>query len=367
MVDPVTLIVLVAAGEATSPMATAMVQATHDALGAAVVDVRETKGAPTDAAALAAEAKSRPDAVVEVVWDERDLRRITVRVHMARTQRWLERTMTYGPSDPLAERGRTLGLAIASILPEIGLNVSAAAPAASTSTSTSTPTPTPASAPAPAPAPAPVPAPASAPAASASASTPSASVPGAAPSFDRAQARSHSVGGPLPRFEFDLVANGAIGIPGIPGTADTLGVGGAAQWFPTRALSLRIGASERSGSLNIAEATVFTFLGTAGVTLHPWTASPSRPIDASLRVDYVLLREAATHSDDPSPVTRARWLSGVDGYVDAAWFLTADLAALVGIGVEDVLAPTYVNVRGTQVATIPALRLVAELGVRLRF
>jgi hypothetical protein len=326
-------------------MAIAMVQAAHDALGAAVVNVRETNGAPTDAAALAIEATSHPDAVVELVWEEPDPRRVTVRVHVARTQWWLERSMTYAASDPLAERGRTLGLAIASILPEIGLDVSA---------------PSPASASASAPASAPAPASASAPASG------SAPAPSPALSSYRVDATAPDTRGRRAHFEVDLVASGATWIAG---SADTLGVGGSVQWFPVRSLSLRVGAGERSGSLNVAEATTFIFLGAAGVSLHPWAASPSRPIDASIRVDYLFLRQSATHfdADDTSPVTRARWLSGVDGYVDAAWLLSTDVAALVGIGVEDVLAPTYVNVRGTQVATIPALRLVAELGVRLRF
>jgi hypothetical protein len=344
MVDPVTLVVLVAAGEGTSPMATAMVQATHDALGAAiVVTVRETSGAPTDAAVLAVEATSHPDAVVELVWDEPDPRRVTVRVHVVRTQWWLERAMTYAATDPVAERGRTLGLAVASILPEIGLDVSAPAPASA-----------PASASAPAPASAPVPV----------------SVPtlASAPvlSSDRVDATSPASPGPRAHVEVDLVASGATWISG---SADTLGVGGSVQWFPLRSLALRIGASERSGRLNVAEATIFNFLGAAGVSLHPWAASPSRPIDASIRLDYLFLRQSATHfdADDPSPVTHARWLSGVDGYVDVAWLLSTDVAALAGVGVEDVLAPTYVNVRDRQVATIPSFRLVAELGVRLRF
>src|ERR1035438_10436632 len=136
MVDPVTLIVLVAAGEVAGPTASAMVRATHDALGGATVDVRETRGQPTDEAALAAEGTFHPDAVVELIWDEVDRRRVTLRVHMVRTQRWLERSMTYLASDPIAERGRTLGLAIASILPEIAGEVapgpsSAPRPAAS--------------------------------------------------------------------------------------------------------------------------------------------------------------------------------------------------------------------------------------------
>jgi len=130
-----------------------------------------------------------------------------------------------------------------------------------------------------------------------------------------------------------------------------------------------LSASERSGSLDVAEATLFAFTAASGIAFHPWQASRSRPIDLSVRADYLLVRQSATHfdSDDPSPASQARWLSGVDAFVDASWLFSSDVAVVAGLGLEDVLAPTYVNVRQVRVATIPPLRVVAELGVRLRF
>src|SRR5450432_3008038 len=100
MADPVTLIILVAAGEAASPGAAAMAQATRDALTHASVEVRETPGVPTDEDARTIEESSRPDAVVELIWDDPDHRRVTLRVHMVRARRWLERSMAYAPTDP---------------------------------------------------------------------------------------------------------------------------------------------------------------------------------------------------------------------------------------------------------------------------
>jgi hypothetical protein len=391
MVDAVTLIVLVAAGEAASPTATAMVHAAREALGGAAIDVRETNGPPTDAAALAAEGAFHPDAIVELIWDEVDHRHATLRVHMARTQRWLERSMTYGPSDPVAERGRTLGLAIASILPEVAVAPASApappalappalappalappalAPPALAPPALAPPAP-PASAPPPPPPPAhtptPTPAPVSAPAPAPAPAPASMPAPGPAERVDdQAPPRA---GLQRAHLEVDLVGSGAAGIGATANAANAIGGGLFVGWFPVASLSLRLGASERAGSLDVAEASVLAFAASSGIAFHPWQASRSRPIDLALRADYLLVRQSATHfdSDDPSPVSQARWLSGVDAVADVAWLLSSDVAAMAGIGVEDLLAPTYVNVRQVRVATIPPVRLVAEVGVRLRF
>ncbi|HXX70243.1 MAG TPA: hypothetical protein VEK07_23895 [Polyangiaceae bacterium] len=120
MADAVTLIVLVAASEASSPTTRAMTHAMHEALGpSAHVIVHETSGDPNDAEALAAERKDGSDAVVELVWADAHHREATLRAHIARSRRWLERSLTFRPSDAEAERGRTLGFTAASVLPEV--------------------------------------------------------------------------------------------------------------------------------------------------------------------------------------------------------------------------------------------------------
>ena len=158
MADAATLVVLVAAGAARDPTTVAMTAAARDALGGAAVEVRETRVLPNDEAALAAEANVHAEAVVEVGWADGRHRQATLRLHIATAGgRWIERVVRFKPSDAYAERGRTLGFAVASMLPEAG-----GAPGASGGTTagpgavagpgpTSTPT---ALAPAPAPAPA---------------------------------------------------------------------------------------------------------------------------------------------------------------------------------------------------------------------
>jgi hypothetical protein len=328
-VTAVTLIVLVAAGESSSPTATAMASAARDVLGTAAIALRETAGVPTDADALAAETSARPDAVAELIWDTPDHSRATLRIRVGRNQWWLERSLTYAPSDPPSERGRTLGLALASIIPEVTQTNPAPSPPPRLPEASREPTPT------------------------------------VAPTPD---APASSVASSWPRVEVGFAATAA-GATGVGGSANGIGGGLSVAWYPLRVLSLSIAASERSGSLDVAEASVFSLFASAGVALHPWPATRARPLEAFVRADYLLVRQSATHfdADDPRPVTASHVFSGADAFVDGGWLVSSDVEVVAGVGVEDVMGRTYVDVRNILVATIPPVRLLAELGVRLRF
>ncbi len=355
MTDPVTLILLVAAGEGSNPTTVAMAHATGDALSGAPVEVRETPAEPTDADALAVERESHADAVIELIWNDADRRRVTLRVHLPTSHRWVERSIGFMPSDPASERGRTLGFAAASVLPDVAHNPTRPDEAASEVPGPTAPAPSPSESP-----------PAGGTPRLGAAGPPSSVFP---PGFqDRANGEAPSLPPPprRPHVEIDLLAAGGVGLGG---DATGAGGGGAVGWVVADALSLRLGASERAGSLNIAEATVFMLLLNAGVSLRPWRATRSRPFGVSVRADYLVVRQSATHfdADDPAPVTRARWLSGLDAVADVSWVLSTEIEALIGAGLEEVFVPTYINVRDMHVATLPALRAVGEAGFRLRF
>ena len=113
-----------------------------------------------------------------------------------------------------------------------------------------------------------------------------------------------------------------------------------------------------------------TLVTSAGVVVHPWQPTRSDPFAVAFRVDYLLVRESATHfdSDDPSPVElRAMDLGG--RHVRRLQLAPGvqQIAVMAGVGLEDVWSPTYVYVRGLRVATLPPLRAVAEAGFQLRF
>jgi hypothetical protein len=389
MADPVTLIILLAAGEASSPAASAMAQGAHDAFAGAVTEIRETQTLPTDADALAAEGQSRPDAVAELLWRDADHRHATLRVHLRQSRRWIERSFTFAASDPAAERGRTLGFAVASILPELTMAAAptptspptggAAAPAPAGATAASTPdTPVPpATGTAPAaggsePAGAPPTANALTPApwrASTGTSSPDSgsarrirgSVENTAPEpADRASRLD-------PRFAVDLLGVGVSGMA--RATPTTYGGGGAVEWFAHRRLSLRLGAIARAGSLDPAQAHVSTLAIAAGAVFQALPATLSEPFAVTVRADWLLVREWATHwdGDEPSAVTLSHWVSGADTFLDAGLLLSSQIAAVAGFGLEYVFAPTYIYLRDAYVATLPRFRAVVEGGFQLRF
>jgi hypothetical protein len=392
MADPVTLVILVAVGEAASPAATAMTQGAHDAFAGTVTEVRETPTVPTDSDALSTEGTSRPDAVAELIWRDAEHRRATLRVHLRQSRRWIERSFTFAATDPAAERGRTLGFAVASILPEAAKPApptSAPTPAqtsmaaqTTTQAAAAAQTFTPAQAAAPAQTPTPSQAstaqpssPSQSPSPTSASTRSQTSAPGLEPSL-RARSDADSPGresaslvdaGPLrdPRLGIDLLAAGETGIDG----PQAAGGGAALEWFALRMFSLRVGAIERAGTLDVAHAVTSTLVTSVGVAVRPWQPTRSVPFSVSLRADYILVRQSATHfdSDDLSPVTDARWLSGADSFVDGSWLLSSQIAAVAGVGLEDVGSPTYVLMRDVRVATLPALRAVAEAGFQLRF
>lgn len=391
MGDAVTLIVLVAAGAAGDPTTVAMTGATRDALGGAPVEVRETRGAPDDEAALAIETSAHADAIVELRWAPRH-GQATLRLHIAAGGRWIERVIRFKPSDAYAERGRTLGFEVASMLPEAAADRSpppvspsatpttsqASTPAATPSASSASPSdsshppPTAPTAPPATPVatpPPPQPAAPSAPTPPAQSipPPPAASPPSpTSPPRDGARVAPAAEGSSAPatarEMALDLTALGAVGMAG---TAEKVAGGSVAgHWFVLRTVSLRLAAAVRGGHLDSAEASTLTFLGAAGVVWHAWRPTPSRRLGLSFRADYLLEHPWVTHLSDTHSF---RWTSGADALVEAGLLLTADADVVIGIGLEGTFAQTYIDPQSPQAATLPPLNAVGEVGIQLRF
>jgi hypothetical protein len=140
------------------------------------------------------------------------------------------------------------------------------------------------------------------------------------------------------------------------------------HWFVQRQFSMRVGGAIRGGTVGAAEASTLTAFVSAGAAFHAWRATTDRPFGGSVRLDYLLLDQAMTHFvPGGSSQSQARWLSGLDVLVDGSWRFVPDVEAILGVGLEDVFAPTYVTLQGARVATLPELRALAEAGLRLRF
>ncbi len=338
MGGPLTVVILVAAGGAGEPTTLAIERTASEALGyAARVVVHEAMGVPTDGEALALESEANEGAVVEVTWRDRGHREATLRVHLAGNRGWMERAIGFDAADAASERARTIGLALASMLPD------------------AEPPPVPQAAPVPhetlplatvrvPPAPE---VPEDVPA-----ELPERASPGVAPS----------------ELHFAMEVSG-LGAAGSGGNVQTAGGGAAFEMFPTPGFALRIGGAARAGEVAGATRTL-SLLASAGVEIHPWRTTDSRVFGASFRADYVFMNQTVTHYDSARGAnlsTRARALSGLDAFVEIEWRLGARVDVLTGVGVEETLATTYVDLNGARVATFPPLSGVAEGGLRIRF
>jgi hypothetical protein len=343
MGDPLTVVVLVAAGGAAEPTTLALERAANDALGhSARVVVHEATGTPTDGEALAAASEESEAAVVEVTWSDRGHRVATLRAHLPGRRRWTGRTLGFNPADADSERGRAIGLALVSMLPD--------------------PDPAPLPPEAPAPRAARETPPQAASTAVALAPSPPSTLadPEIAekPAPDLAPSRLHYA------LDFVGLASTAVG-----GSVQTAGGAVAFEGFLTPAFAMRIGGAMRGGPLDVAAARTLTLLASAGLALSPWPTSESRIFGASLRADYVLMNQTVTHysSSGTDISTMARPLSGIDAVVEAELRLGASVDVVGGMGVEEMLARTYVDLNGTRMATLPPLSALAEVGLRLRF
>jgi hypothetical protein len=376
--DPITLIVLVAVGDAASPQTRAMAKATRDALGGASVEILEARDPSVDEA-LALERAAHASATVEVTWSGVAHRRATLRVHLARTARWVERSFGFGANDAASEQGRTLGFAVASIFPDTAAGNAQPANDPSSPSNEGPSASAPGSLPAPGvsvggsatapnagpPEAAHVPSAADSPTPSASSPFPSVRVEASGTEPPRAAfAPQSSPEGPLAaRFLLDLLAID------VSGDAGGFGGSGALAWFPLPAVALRLGGGARASTLDVAQSSGVTLFASAGAVLRPWRATHAQPFELSLRVDYVLSHLSLTHfdNDEPSPITRARWLSGTAAIVDAGWLFAATVEVVAGVGFQNDFGATAVEDKGAQVATVPSFRVVGEGGVRVGF
>jgi hypothetical protein len=75
-------------------------------------------GALSDSEALRVERQLSTRVVVQLAWADARHLRARLRLHAARTDRWVDRELTFADADTPAERGRALGFAMASMLPE---------------------------------------------------------------------------------------------------------------------------------------------------------------------------------------------------------------------------------------------------------
>lgn len=328
------LVILVSSGEADSAASKSMVRATSDALGLdAQVSVHEIDANAGDDDVLVAGKTWHADAVVRVKWEDGH-RHATLHLHADKGGRWIDRELGFNASDAEDERGRTVGFAVISMLPEGQVPRAAPPP-------------------------------------------PPQEKPKKRPDPDASDrdgdsdrnGRDEPPEEPEPPRRWhgtiDLTGVGAAGVGG-----DATSVGGAArgQWLATPDFGVRVGGGVRAGSVSAVSATSLTWYFAGGVSWHPTTPSRRHPFGIGGSIDAIAMHYALARTG-PGGVSESqgRFIPAADLTLEGVWFFTEYVGALVSIGGEMTFGKTDVFVGGQPVATIPALRGVAEAGLRARF
>jgi hypothetical protein len=307
----VVLAIIVVGDEGRSTATEAMRLAADEALGAEdLVAVREAD-VLSDREALRAERSLGAIAAVQVTWIEPARTEVRVRLHIAKTNRWIDRVIRFDEADTLIERGRTLGFAVTSMLPEETL--AAHRPR-------------------------------------------SRAPPEQSESADQSSLPVHAVG---------LVAIGGAGVDGIAG-----GVGAAAsgEVFVARVVSLRAGVGARDGALPAVMGTDLAAYARAGASLWPLPPTSTGRAVLGVRLDVLALHHGLSgKSPGGLQLRRGKWLGGMDLILELGWRATRTLEVTAGLGAEVAFGVTDVLLGDSVVATLPLLRGIGEAGIRLWF
>ena len=336
---PIVLLIAVTSNPGGISMARDAAAACHDSLPAeAKTVVRVAPVAPQDSEVIGETSGIGAAAVVILSWHDASLLTTEVRVFVVSPQdgvtHWITRTIVFSARDLPSERGRALGLVIASVLDESwGIEPLARA-------------------------------------------EPPASVVPASSESGKLGEQAVSVAtraGPVESPEiaprWALEANVTTAVEHLWDVDDTIGGMVGLRRSLASGWALRTGLSFRVADIDGANATGRTVLGAIGVV---WTGAGSeRPkaFNFGARFDLLGVHEAIQHAEGgtSSARTEAYWSMGADLLAQVGYGLSLGTALLVGGGVEEILTEAEVSVAGEPAATIPHTRLVLELGVLSRF
>ena len=313
------ILVLVDSHDAATPLPGALARAAEEALGSDVsVSIRTVASEMATPALVELGRAAHATAVARIAWT--DEQRSEARLDVLSTNGGPARssTIAFGASDPLAERGRAIGLVLAALLaPENRARLERAKAAHADV-------------------------------------APAATVAIAPPPLPP----------PARHFALDAGAEGGFAVGGVgSGAGGTIGL----RWQPGSRFGLRIGLQARFGEVSVAEAAA-TDLG-AGVVLFVIPPADQRRFALALRADAILLYELLSHlsPDDAEAVRGAHLLPGADALVEGQLAISPTLALVLGAGVEIAFGRTDVFVHQEKVAEIAPFRLVVTGGLVARF
>ncbi len=306
--SPAVVLAIVVATQNVDDQATESMRATAaEALGDEnAVVVRETEES-TDGETLRIEQLVHAQTAAQIAWLDAAHTRARVRVHVAETNRWTERTMVFAVVDTSIERGRALGFAVTSMLPEEAL---AANPHH-----------------------------------------------GARGTVDAEELRTG----------IRLVALGRTGIS----TGTATGYGGAisGEFFVTPAIAARLGFGAWQGALPRISGHDLASYAALGVSFWPRRASSGHRIAVGIRVDGLVLNHSVTRDEGDTlskwlPGIDA--LADIALSVSSALDIVTSLGLEAALGDTDLTVQTGTS-PPVHVDTIPRLRGTGEVGIRVSF
>ena len=367
------LAIVVASGEAGRPMTTSLVATVEESLGARtplrLIEVPE----PAEADVWSIEERLGASAVITLIWKEPAHVHAVIRMHIARTNRWTERDIGFRSGDTHPEKGRALGFAVASMWPES--NESRGETIVPPSQSDSAAVRATNKAPAPDDvAPAPVERRRSKVAPAKTDVAPATTEPDnrgdARPSADISE-RASVPSTPLPPFP----RNG-VGLAFRTSTSKELSsvaIGGSLDGVHAVSdqASLRAGIGFNQTSFPELRGTIQEASAALGVEWWAWPADArARRWRAGLRSDLLVIAQRVHGvASEEAPETRQRFLPGADAMAIGLVRVGDAINALAALGGEATFGKTDVRVGNDHntIATLPVVRLVAYLGLRVGF
>jgi opacity protein-like surface antigen len=303
--------------------------------------VRVAPAVPPDVEVVGDAGKLGAAAAVIVSWPDASLLTTEVRVFVVAPEngasRWMARTIVFSARDLPAERGRALGLVIASILDESwGIApVAKAEPPVVATRGEGPKTQQPVQPVVPL----------------AVATRPGATESAEAP----------------PRWALEANVTTATGQWG--DADDSIGGMVALRRSLSTRWALRAGLGFRVADVDGADATARTVVGAAGLV---WTSAGferSHAFGYGARADLLVAHASVQRGDgsSSSSQTESYWSLGGDLLGQVGYGLSPGTALLAGVGVEELLTAGDIYVGGQPAATIPHTQLVLEVGVLSRF
>lgn len=304
MLGSMIVVIVVALGGDTEPVARSMSVAAEGALEpGSVVFVRQVDRPPADENVLAVGRSAGADAVAVVRWVD-DAHRLA-RLHVRTESGWVDRDVDFAGDDDAGERGRTLGFAIATMLP------SREVPAAPEKPSPDVPLSRP---------PPPV---------------------RAGPSWALDPRGTAAVGVDAPATSFGGYLSG--------------------RWAGLTPLEIGASATYREGVLSAAEASMTSVAVGADAAWRGFRPSAALDVGPRFVVGALMHRVARDGSAD------SRWVPFATVSLESTLALHPRVSVAAAIGAEMAFGPTRIFVDEERVATLAVVRLVAEVGPRITF